>query len=102
MILAYLAGKYTAGPTFINIEIAKTTAMRLWQQGFAVICPHTNMANFEKESSTPYEAFMEGCLEMVRRCDVIFMLPDWEQSPGATKERELAIELRIPILYINT
>jgi len=43
---AYVAGKYTVGDTDLNIFVAREIAMKLWERGFVVICPHTNSARF--------------------------------------------------------
>lgn len=39
--------------------------------------------------------------DMVARADIIYMLPDWERSRGATWEKEIADMLKIPVKYIE-
>lgn len=46
-----------------------------------------------------YDAYMEHCLIMVRRCDTMLMLPDWRQSPGACAEHAYAVSLKKHIVY---
>lgn len=36
---------------------------------------------------------------MAMRCDVIYMLADWQQSPGAKAEKAMAEALGMPVLF---
>lgn len=45
-----------------------------------------------------YEAYMEHCMLMVRRAEVVVMLPCWPMSPGARAERAYAESLRRPVV----
>lgn len=89
-MLLYVAGPYSA-PTEAeveaNIAAARAAALKLWQAGHAVICPHLNTAYFEA-SELSYEAVLAGDVAMLTRCDGIYMLSTWQSSPGA--QRELA------------
>ena len=38
----------------------------------------------------PGDRYMPICLAMVTAADVVFMLPGWEESPGACLERAYA------------
>ncbi len=77
---------------------ARTVARQLWGMGFAVICPHTNTIMMGGEDLPP-EIFLEGDLEILRRCDAILMMKGFEHSQGAIKEWKLAKELDIPVIY---
>ena len=50
MQIVYLAGPYR-GQTHYDIELnireAEYVAIKLWQAGYAVICPHKNTAHFD-------------------------------------------------------
>jgi hypothetical protein len=72
-------------------------AVEYWKKGYAVICPHLNTHDFDDEVS--YEDVLAGDLEIVRRCDVIVMLPDWENSNGAKQEYEEAKRWRLRVEY---
>lgn len=99
MKLAYVSGKYTdsRGPIFAELNIchAAEVAVKLWSLGIAVICPHTNTKHFD--GATTYEAFLEGDLIMVDRCDLVVMVDNWHTSRGAKGERERAIGQSVPV-----
>jgi len=100
MKLVYVAGKYTVGDTDQNVRIARDVAVKLWDLGFAVICPHTNHGYFENDCKVAdYDDYLDGCHLMVKGCDILYMLPDWDESPGAKSERRLATTLDIPVVY---
>jgi hypothetical protein len=101
--VAYIAGRYRAStPARIheNIEHARKYAIKYWQIGYAVICPHMNSAFLD--GVVPDFEFMDGCLEMVRRADVIVMIPGWKESEGACMEQALAEKLKKVIIYEPT
>ena len=89
--LIYVAGKYTGKSdweTYLNIHKAKVAAKRLWDEGWAVICPHANTAFFSGEEDHEVDRlkWIEGDLEMLWRCDAIYMLRDFRKSRGAMEE----------------
>lgn len=90
--LVYIAGPYRA-PTesgvFENIMRARQAAIEVWRAGGTALCPHLNTAFFG--GLMPDEVWLEGDLEMLRRCDGIMMLPGWPGSAGASKERSFAM-----------
>ena len=105
MRLVYIAGPYTGETTYDvleNIRKAEKVAIRYWKMGYAVICPHKNTAFLEGSidpDSLFLEPWLEGCFEMIRRCDVIVMMKDWDKSPGARQEHTLAKEFHLEIIY---
>ena len=100
--VVYVAGPYrnkTEEGKRENIWHAIRVAVRLWELGFFVVCPHTNTANFEFYSSLPDERWLEGDLEILKRCDCVMMLKGWEESKGAMEEHKLAQRLNLEIFY---
>jgi len=81
------------------IRQAEDAALWYWAHGWAVICPHKNTAHFGGAFGIPDTVWLDGDLELVRRCDAIYMLSNWKESSGAKAELELARELGLEIIY---
>ena len=109
MKVIYVAGKYLGNSdweTSLNIHHARLAAWRLWQEGWAVICPHLNTAFFggvnERDKDNPdgdWRKWIKGDLELISRCDAIYMLNNFRDSKGAKFELEKAQELGKEILF---
>ncbi len=84
-----------------NILQASEAALLAWREGWVALCPHKNSAGFEHAPGIPYETWIAGDLELVRRSDAICMLPRWTCSRGACTEYLLARELELPIYRFN-
>jgi hypothetical protein len=78
-----------------NIQRAKAVAAQLWALNnpypvpqLAVFCPHLNTAHFS--GLVEESVFLVAGLEMVRRVDGLYCLPNWETSWGALRGVALA------------
>ncbi len=94
----YVAGPYRAETEWQvvqNIRRAEETALELWKMGWVVICPHKNTAMFG--GALPDEVILEGDLELLRRCDAIYLMKGWQLSDGASREREYARHHNMPL-----
>ena len=100
MKVAYISGAYRGdgkpNSIFENIAIARQYALKYWRKGYAVICPHMNTAMMDGTCCD--EVWLEGDLELLRRCDIIVMLPGWEESEGAKIEYLEAVRLGLKII----
>ena len=90
MEVVFLSGQYR-GNVEDNITHAERASKSLWQQGYIVICPHLNTARFD--GICPDETWLKGYLEILRRCDSIYMLKGWDESVGAIAELKLAKQM---------
>lgn len=100
MLIAYIAGPYRANTEWgveQNIAKAEAVALKYWKLGYAVICPHKNTAHFG--GAMPDETWLEGDIEIMKRCDVVVMSQGWEDSVGSVVEHRIAINLGIKIIY---
>jgi len=100
MKVIYIAGAYRNGSEWglvENIRHAEREAIKLWQNGYAVICPHKNTAHFG--GLCPDGVWLDGDIEILKRCDVIYMLSNWQSSVGAKRELEVAIENGLEVRY---
>jgi len=103
MKLAYVAGPYRGKSKYRiinrlqvirNIIRARAVSKELWKQGYAVICPHSNSALFD--GVAPDRTFLDGDIMMLKKCDLIVMLPNWAWSSGAVDELCIAQANGIP------
>jgi uncharacterized protein DUF4406 len=98
MRLIYVAGPYRAPcewQVLQNIRRAEAMAIEVWLMGAACICPHKNTAFFGGAAAD--SVWLEGDLEIVRRCDAIICVEGWELSAGSRGEVELARTLGKPV-----
>ena len=96
-IIVYIAGLYSTGDVDINIQTARQVAIKVWEAGFTAITPHLNTIHFETDCKCKYEDYIEGDLEIVKRCDCIYLIGGWRYSKGATKEYYEAKKLGIKV-----
>jgi len=103
MRLVYLAGPYRSNRgehgVFANILKAREAAIELWRLGYAVLCPHLNTFLMGGALNETEDIWLEGDLEMLQRCDVLVVLPGWEQSQGSQAEIEQARKAGLEIYY---
>jgi len=100
MKIIYIAGKYFGKADhdiLVNIQVARNEAEFVWSQGGCALCPHLNSAWMS--GLCPEKNFLEGDLELIKRCDAIYTCWNWQDSKGATAEVQLAHELGIPVLH---
>jgi len=94
MRVVYIAGAYRANTEWgivQNIRKAEEKALELWGKGFVVLCPHKNTERFQ--GSLPDRVFLDGCLELLKRCDALYLLSNWKTSEGSKEEFKLAVKL---------
>lgn len=100
MKVAYIAGPYrsaTVHGIVENIRRAEKYALEYWLKGYAVICPHKNTALMD--GAAPDSVWLEGDLELLKRSDVVVMIPGWVNSRGATAELAEALRLGKEVIY---
>jgi len=96
----YIAGAYRAETEWElhqNIENAREAAIEGWKRGYSVFCPHLNSGHMG--GVVDDSEFLAAGLDMVTKCQAMFMLPDWQDSEGAVRERKVAKTLDLPIYY---
>ena len=78
-----------------NIRLAEDAAAKIWRLGAAALCPHKNSERFG--GVVPDDVILAGDLEILRRCDALFLIDGWKRSAGATAERTEAVARGIPV-----
>ena len=109
MRLVYIAGPFRAKSQYIaghqDMFAVQENIMRAMKLGLDVartpgafpVIPHANTMFFT--AAAPDSVWLDGDLEVLRRCDAILMTPDWQLSSGARAEHEFAILHGIPVFY---
>jgi hypothetical protein len=101
--IIFVSGKYS-GNIDENIAYAEEAAHHLFLIGWNVFIPHKNFHLMDTEyaegsQERTYEFWLDRCLEFLDRCDAIFMLSNYKDSPGALIELDFSLEHEIPVFY---
>ena len=100
MRIIYVAGPFrgkNAWEVEKNIRKAEEWSFELAKKGWMFICPHTNARFFDGTQTD--EFWLEGTLELMRRCDAVFVCHGYKDSSGTLGEIKEAEKLGIPIFY---
>ena len=98
MKVVYLASPYSANTDWdkwCNIRNAHKAAKEIWQHNMACLSPCSNTAFMGGDIKE--QIFLDGDIEMLKRCDAIFMNEGWSKSNGCIAEKSYAISNDIPI-----
>jgi hypothetical protein len=90
----------------LNMDTFDTAREYLRGCGFKVLCPAEHSRPYVESGEWPgdrgvVDAVMRWDVLAVMDCDVIYMLPGWEYSEGATNEHRLACWFRKSICYVG-
>lgn len=100
--LIYIAGPFR-GPTPLavrrNVEAARDLGLRVAEAGGYPVIPHTMTSEFDKLITD--EFWLQGTMELLRRCDGIVLHPNWVVSRGAKAEYDWAQEHHMPTLIVD-
>lgn len=100
MKVVYVAGPFRAATAWgieQNVRAAEVVALRVWLAGAAALCPHANSRHYHGAAAD--ELFIEGTLELLRRCDAIMLLEGWQGSEGSRGEKVEAERLGLPVFF---
>jgi len=95
----YLAGPITGEPNWK--EVFGKAAQDLASIDYIILNPAeiAKLVDTQLVLPTYRDYFSTGLLMMVKNADAICMLPNWESSPGARAEHEVARALNMEIFY---
>jgi hypothetical protein len=98
MKIVYIAGKFRGADAWEvhkNVQEALKVGFEVAYRGGMPLIPHSNTHPFD---GTFEDAFwLQGTLELLRRCDAVMTISNWKASKGATAEVEEAKRLGIPV-----
>ena len=100
MKVIYVAGPFRGANSWEihnNVLKAEQATAKLIGQGYAVITPHLLTANMQGL----YEdrVYLDICLELLRRCDTIYMLKEWQNSAGSREEFAEATSMGLKVIF---
>jgi nucleoside 2-deoxyribosyltransferase len=105
-MLIYVAGPYTAEtPEGVeaNIRAAEEIGKEVLLRGFVPVVPHAMTGRGTWEQALPdwsHEDWLFNfCFPLIRHCDALLLMPEWESSRGAVMELHYAREKRKPVFY---
>lgn len=97
--LVYIAGPFrgkTPWDVAQNVRRAEEVGLAVALQcGAHPIIPHSMTGHFDKQGSDDF--WLQGTLELMRRCDAVYLVHTWTLSAGAKAEKEEAERLGIPV-----
>lgn len=94
----YVAGKIGGLLPYSVFAKFGYATTKLKKEGHNVISP-VELCECLKRGKFDYEDYMHLCFAAIDVCDAVYMLPDWEHSPGASREHEYALQLGKEIIY---
>ncbi len=98
----YISGPYRdpRGEYYVrqNIRNAEDEALFVWANGGVALAPHKNTAGLGGALGPCEDIWLSGDLELLYRCDAIYLIDGWERSSGALAEFEAAREVGLPVL----
>jgi len=82
-----------------NVIRAMALGLEVWLRGAVALVPHANTWCYTGASGLADQVWLDGDLELVRRCDAVLLTPDWVKSHGAYQEQAVAHSLNLPVFY---
>lgn len=89
----YMAGPMT-GRREWNYPEFHTAAKALRARGFSI---HNPAEHYGGDTTLTRDLYLRAAIVAVLASDFVVVLPDWDYSPGANLEVDIALELGLPI-----
>lgn len=96
----YIAGKMTGLEVDDIMNRFNSTEKFLIEKGYAVMNPAV-LWNLGDPSRFDRNEYLQINYAMIDQCDVLVVLPDFEDSYGTTREIKYAMEIGIPVYYLD-
>lgn len=102
--LIYVAGAYngdTPEEIRANIARAEKVSIALIRNGWVVFTPHKNTAGYEKyeDETLLHSTWISMAISILSRCDGLYVIDNWENSPGTKTEIRYAALNNMPTAY---
>ena len=89
----YIAGPFRGAHAYEitqNVNRAEAVAIKVCRLGFLAVCPHTMYRNFQ--GAMPDSFWLAASMQLLKRCDGIVLINNWENSAGSCSEYAWADE----------
>ena len=90
----YISGKISGTDDYL--ERFAAAEKKFSEQGYEVVNPAYEGTKLKDAS---YEDYMELSFQLLKDCDIIYMLKDWRTSPGANQEYGYALAKDMEIRF---
>jgi len=100
VIVVYVAGPFRGADGWEiaeNVHRAEQLAREVARLGAMPLTPHSIGAKMHGTETDTF--WLEGTLELLRRCDAAIFTSDWRRSTGARGEMAEAARLEKPVFY---
>lgn len=100
MKVVYIAGKFRGPDAWVienHVRRAEEAGFEVARLGAMPLIPHSNTRFFH--GALPDQFWLDGTLELLRRCDALLTVEGWEQSQGAREEVEEAKRRDIRVFH---
>ena len=98
----YISGPMAAGydrSVEENVTTGLLTYLDCLKRGIPAFCPHLSGAFPSAWADVSWETWLEYDYQVIARCTHMLMLPNWQTSRGACRERIKAEQIGIPVVY---
>lgn len=92
-------GKSNAWGVQQNVMTAMSLGLEVWKLGHVAICPHANSMFFQDADGVQDKIWLDGYIEVLKRCDAVLCTDNWKNSSGAKAEVDKAHEFNKPVFY---
>lgn len=99
-LVVYIAGRFRAKDGWLineNVFVAEKAGRGVAQLGAMPLVPHSIGAHMAGTEDDTF--WLTGTLELMRRCDLVLVLPGWEDSQGARGEIAEAERIGLPVIF---
>ena len=100
MKIVYIAGRFRGTNSWEihnNVLKAEKAVVDLISKGYAPIAPHLITANLQ--GLFPDQVYLDICLELLSKCDSIYLLKGWKDSKGSVAEWNYALDNDMEIMF---
>lgn len=101
-LFVYLSGPMTAKHGHSveeNVSAGLKVYLDCLQRGIPAFCPHLGGAFPSAWTNVSWEQWLAYDLVVIDRCTHVLMLPRWETSAGALKEKAYAESVGCPVIF---